>query len=328
MALRKWFSFILLIITLSGLSACGSQATSSNSLPPLKMGHVPWVGFGAIYIADKQDFFEAEKVAVEIMPYQSYSDLSADFATRKLDISTTAYADAIAQAAAGVPLQIVWVFDSSNGGDVVVGSPQISTIEDLRGKRIGLEYGTFSHLFVLEGLKKHGLTENDVQLVNVTADQVPQAIASGQIDAGHTWEPFLSEVVANQGQVLFTSAETPGIILDALRVHAAITAQRSGDIQKVMRAIAHATQWWQANPEAGNQIVAEALGLSASEIPAILTGVHLFNLTENQQAFQPREGLIYKVGEIAISLFLNTGIITQPQELDHLLYAQYLTDLP
>ena len=319
---------LILILLITLLASCKGQEKAPIATEPIRLGHTPWVGWGAIYIANHEGLFTKEGITVEVVSYPGYNDLTADFATRKLDVATTVYADAIAQAAAGVALQLIWVFDSSNGGDVFVASSEIEDMADLKGKRIGLDYGTFSHLFVLEGLKAHNLTEADVQIVSITADRVPAAIAAGEIDAGHTWEPYLSEVVANGGHVLFDSADTPGVILDSLRVHTSIAERRAADVQKLVRAMVAAYEWWQQNPEAGNQIVAEEMGITAEEIPAILTGIDIYNVERNQAAFAAGEdALLQRTGELAVNLYLANGIIEQTLTVDQLLNAQFVNAL-
>ena len=50
---------------------------------------------------------------------------------------------------------------------MIVGKPGIKTIEDLKGKKVGVEVGFVEHLLLLNGLQKTGMTESDVTLVNV-----------------------------------------------------------------------------------------------------------------------------------------------------------------
>jgi NitT/TauT family transport system substrate-binding protein len=62
----------------------------------------------------------------------------------------------------------------------------------LKGKKIGVKgISNFSHLFTLKALEKVGLSKAEVQFVDVPADNTSQAIEKGEIDAGHTYSPFL-----------------------------------------------------------------------------------------------------------------------------------------
>ena len=75
------------------------------------------------------------------------------------------------------------------------------TLTTPKGKKIGVELGFVSHLLLLNGLQKAGLSESDVELVNVPTHQTPQTLASGDVDAIVAWQP-------NSGQAL-TQAPQP-----------------------------------------------------------------------------------------------------------------------
>ena len=134
-------------------------------------------------------------VKVEIINYESYESNLSDLANKRIDGSASTVADVVVQGASGLPVQAVWVFDISNGGDVVVGHGDLTSPQDLKGKRIGVSIGTFSQIFAVAGLANYGLTPDDVTMIDVKEDQVAEELAAGSIDAGHTWEPYLSEAI-------------------------------------------------------------------------------------------------------------------------------------
>lgn len=62
-------------------------------------------------------------------------------------------------------------------------------IEQLRNKKIGNALGSTSHYALLQALSSVGLSEKDVTLVPLEMSQMPDALASGKIDAFAAWEP-------------------------------------------------------------------------------------------------------------------------------------------
>ena len=108
-----------------------------------------------------------------------------------------------------------------HGNDMVVASPGVKTVAELKGKKVGVEVGFVSHLLLMNALKSAGLKQEDITLVNVPTDQTPQTLKSGKVQAIVAWQP-------NSGQALkevpgstpiFTSAHVPGIIYDLLCVN-------------------------------------------------------------------------------------------------------------
>ncbi len=317
-------STLLLVGMLVG--ACSGDATSNSAFPTLRIGINPWVGYGVLNIAAEKGFFEQEGIEVELVN-TNYDQGAVDFATKHLDGNSMVFSDGIAQAAAGVPLQMVWVFDNSAGGDVVVATEAIARPEDLRGKRIGLSYGTFSQLFVLRALASYGLNAEDVTVVNLPQADIPAAMANGIIDAGHTVDPYLSEALNDGGHVLFSSAETPGVIVDALVFQANVVEDRPDDVQAVVRAVANATNWWAENADEGNTIIAQAMEIPAEDMTTILSGVQIFGIENNLVAFNPAtEGpeSVYESARFASTLFIESEIIDQSPDPDAIINPSFV----
>jgi NitT/TauT family transport system substrate-binding protein len=81
------------------------------------------------------------------------------------------------------PVMIAGVQDTLD--DRLVARPSIKSIEDLRGKRIGVfRFGSASHLRVIYVLPRYGMSERDVTLLQVgDSPERLIAISSGAIDA-------------------------------------------------------------------------------------------------------------------------------------------------
>jgi NitT/TauT family transport system substrate-binding protein len=73
----------------------------------------------------------------------------------------------------GAKSVMVMLTDYSNGNDIIVGKPNIKTLKDLKGKKVGIEVGLVEHLLLLNGLKKAGMSESDVTLVNAKTNETP-----------------------------------------------------------------------------------------------------------------------------------------------------------
>lgn len=85
------------------------------------------------------------------------------------------------------------------GGALIVGLvKQTSTaivgrgmaqVGELAGKRIAYVEGSSAHHTLLQGLRSAGLDETQVRLLPMAVTEMPDALASGQIDAFAGWEP-------------------------------------------------------------------------------------------------------------------------------------------
>jgi NitT/TauT family transport system substrate-binding protein len=65
-------------------------------------------------------------------------------------------------------------------------------------------------------LKKAGLSEADIETVEMSADDAGNAFLMQEVDAAVTWEPWLTQgKQAAHGHLLSDSSETPGLLVTA-----------------------------------------------------------------------------------------------------------------
>ncbi|MBD2611186.1 MAG: ABC transporter substrate-binding protein [Nostoc sp. ZfuVER08] len=133
----------------------------------------------------------------------------ANFTAGKYDGISLSLGSLIVLSATNPDIQSVIVIDESTGADVVVAQSQIKTVADLKGKKLGANLGGFSEVFVTEMLKNANLTSEDVNLVKLEALEIPQHLKNNLIQAGHTWQPYLSEVMKLGGHILIYQQTNP-----------------------------------------------------------------------------------------------------------------------
>ncbi|MEA5602202.1 ABC transporter substrate-binding protein [Nostoc sp. UHCC 0252] len=204
--LLKYIS--LFLITNYLLLACYTWAPTELKRPHLKVVFTSFVGEYPGIIAQKKGFFKAQWVDVELI-YKRYTQLErANFSAGKYDGMTSSLGSFIILSATNPDIQGVVIIDKSTGADVVVAQSKIKTVADLKGKKLGANLGSFSEVFVTEMLKNANLTSDDVNLVKLEALEIPQHLQNNVIQAGHTWEPHLSQAIKLGGHILFTSKQT------------------------------------------------------------------------------------------------------------------------
>ena len=81
-------------------------------------------------------------------------------------------------------------------------SGAITSLADLKGKRIAYTKNTSSQYMVLMALQKAGLTAKDVTLVDMAQNAAAVAFAKGTIDAWATWDPYSATAEVTGGAKL------------------------------------------------------------------------------------------------------------------------------
>ncbi len=313
----------ILIIASTVLTACGSTSAPVAERP-LRVAYTDWAGDYVILIALQMGFFKDRGISVEPVYYPTFSDSYTDLAIGKVDAINAVLIDVL-PVIENNDLRAVMISDTSEGGDNIVAAPDISSIYELRGKRIGVVPGTFGELFIEEMLAKAGLTRREITLLNVPPDQVPSAIPS-LIDAGHTREPHTAEAVANGKNVIFSSSDTPGLFPDIMTFRKEVVEARPEDIRAFVAAWFEAAEYWITNPQAGSTIIAQYTGQMASSVS--MDGVHIYTLQDNLQAFSENPGSdlssIYFVARLSLDFSIKAGYITTPPDLNIVLDPSFL----
>ncbi len=317
----RYVSIFLIIACL--LFACHASSPTELKRPPLKVQFGSFIGEYPGIIAQEKGFFKAQGVDVELT-YKRYTQLErANFSAGKYDGITASLGSFIILSATNPDIQGVLVIDESTGADVVVAQPQIKTVADLQGKKLGANLGGFSELFVTEMLKSSNFTSDDVKLVKLEALEIPQGLKNNVIQAGHTWQPHLSEAIKSGGHILFTSKQTPGLILDMIIFRNDTIRDRPEDVRAFVRGWLQAATYWRANLQEGNAIVSKALKIPSNTLS--LDGVKLTDLAENQKLFQSNNpNYIYKTAKIYADFFIRSGNVTRIPELESLFNSSFL----
>ena len=299
-----------LIVVLS--SFCISFCACQSEMPSLKIAYNSWVGFGPLFIAQEMDFFENENIKVELILMEGTGEKGSALSAGRIEGIATTLDAFVIQASKGVPGIVVMGFDESLGADGVVTTKDIENIKDIRGKKVALQPGFVGHFFLLYLLDEVGLGPDSIQVEPMNTGDAGAAFVAGKVDAAVTWEPWLSKALEREnGHILITSKEKPGLIADVLVIHKDVLEKRENDVRKMIKGWYKAVDYWKEHPAEANKIIAKAFEISIDEVNEMLSGLIFFDEKKNLEYFGSKEnpGLIYKVADTASKVWLKEGLI-------------------
>jgi NitT/TauT family transport system substrate-binding protein len=213
----------------------------------------------------------------------------------------------------GKEFQYVLALDDSAGGDGIVARKEIKSITDLRGKKVAMNEGSVSQFFLNVLLKEAGLSQKDLNVVNMKQGDAGAAFVAEKVDAAVTWEPWLSKgKAAPHGHILVDSSKTPGLITDVLIFRRDVIEKRPREIQGIVNAWNKAVAYWEKNQTEANEIMAKGVGdwLKDPKVFAeVLTGVKFYNRDANVKFFgtAQKPGDLYKVVQNALDVWGSFG---------------------
>src|SRR5581483_11676726 len=157
-------------------------------------------------------------VDVRLVTFSDNSLMPGALRGGELDASTLTYDQVILADAKGWGLKVVMPLDYSVGGDAIIASAAVRSIEDLKGRKVAFQPLSPSDFLLGYALAQVGLSEKDIQPVSSTPEGVPGIMASGAGDAGVTYEPSVSMILGLDGgkkyHILLSSRAARGMITD------------------------------------------------------------------------------------------------------------------
>ncbi len=308
------------------LVACTDPTPLKTNPPPLQVGWTYWPGYYPMAIAIELGLFAKHGVEVKPLLYDSRTKSVSNLAAKNLDGALLSMCDII-PLAAKIPLKVVLITDTSAGADNVVARTDIESVRDLENKRVGYSPGDFSELFILKMLEKNGLTRQDVTLVSIYSENIPNALESKTLAAGNTWGTYTTNAIRDGNHVIFSSVETLGLIISAVTFHASVLTVRPDDIRAFNTAWFEAVEFLKSNPAEAARMISKHTDLNPEEIST--EEFKIFNIVDNKAAFIRSQQLtsVYTSAQAYIDLFVTTGQLSVLPDLEELFDSSFVEPL-
>ncbi|MCZ9330052.1 ABC transporter substrate-binding protein [Nocardia farcinica] len=151
--------------------------------------------------------------------------------------------------AAGQDVPIVAAYRTSVDALKLAVAPgvPVTTLADLKGRKIAYAEGTAQQAAVLRALDKAGLDTGDVELVRLQLAEFLDAVRTGQVDVAPLIEPNVTRLLRTPGATVLPDSETHGIYsgLAYLYARREVTNDpaRSAAVAALVRAYVRAYQW-------------------------------------------------------------------------------------
>lgn len=184
----------LCALSLAGLLAVVSGCASTSSA-----GTAIGAGTGSVTAAtvlnvgdqqqDLQTLFQSSGALagahykVNFVEFDSGPLVDAGFAAHRIDVGFMGDLPASLAVKSGLPVVAVAADLPVGAWEFLLAKPGINSIAQLRGKPVAYTTGTAEQAFALRALKTAGLTQHDVQQVNVSLLQLGTVLQSGSADA-------------------------------------------------------------------------------------------------------------------------------------------------
>jgi NitT/TauT family transport system substrate-binding protein len=308
---------------LCALVACQPRALTE----PWRIAVSLWVGYEPLVLAQETGTLPP---AMRVVELASNTESKRAFRNGLVELAALTLDEALRLADEGVALHIVAVLSDSAGADAVLAQPGVAArlavarapdqASDQPPLRIGLERTALGELLLAHWLLKMGLTQADVKLLHMEANDHENALRRDAVDLLVTFEPIKTRLVQRGAVNLLDTRELPGAVVDVLVARPGLDTER---LAALLQAWQPAQQSLSAS--AVPPWMAAALDLSPNEYQQALQGLRFLSLTEMQQRLQATPGTdgaaaaLARQSEAMGRILQNMALIRQPPDWPRLL---------
>jgi len=254
---------------------------------PLRVGTNVWPGYEPLYLARELGVLDA--TTVKLVEFRSATQVIHALEAGSIDACALTLDEVITVAGNGTPMTVVLALDQSFGGDSIVAQPGLTSVSDLRGKRIGVEDTALGAFFFLRALEVSGMSLEDVQVVRMDVARHAKAFKRREIAASVCFEPTRSQLIAAGGVEVFDSRRIPGEIVDVLAVRSDLETSPASALRHLGAAWDEALAYMKSAPEKAYGVLGRRMGLDPRATRDAFGGVKLLDRKESAALLRSEE---------------------------------------
>ena len=281
------FAAVLLTIWTHLLVSTGGSHAAAQ---PVRVAVMTWGGAGPGFVGIEKGFFGSTQVELRII--DDSRARHAAYKAEEFEVLLTNPDQHPRELEIGLPGSMILCSDVSLGADGMIAHPSITTISDLKGKRIAYVQGSASDYMVTKALASAGLSRSDVLLQAVDDPSTSvAALYGGQISAAVSWEPLMSQAVSSgNARILFTSRDIPDTIVGVFVAKKTLTSDPHR-LEDFIKGWIESVEFCKSHPEESRAIMSKAFGVNSNEMNEMMSGITLLDASHNTSWMQRTQGL-------------------------------------
>lgn len=293
------FLTISLLFTPLFISGCSDAPEQT-----LRLGTNIWPGYEPLYLARERGHLDEEKV--RLVELSSSSQVLQAYRNNLIDAAALTLDEVLLLLDSGESPKIILVMDISNGGDAIIGQPEITKFKDILGKRVGVENNALGAYVIHRALEIYGIDKNAVKIIPLDINEQENAFKMRKVDAVVTFDPVRSRLLKANANLLFDSRRLPGEIVDVLIVRNTFLTNQPHTTSYLLNAWYRSLAYMKRNPREAAQILGTRMKLNVQDTLSAYNELILPDKVQNQQMLSNANELGAKPKLLSTALKLST----------------------
>jgi NitT/TauT family transport system substrate-binding protein len=223
--------WILALVLILGIAACAPRRQE-----PVRLGLSLWPSYEHFRLAALTDSGGGMD-AFRLVSFASPRDVRRAYELGQVDALCCTVGEFLHIRDSGLRDPVaVYVIDTSQGGDILLGPAHVDSLQELRGMRVGVERGTVGELLLAGALREAGLEPAEIVRVPIHLQLASDPLGEHSLDAVVCFPPFSTAWSRHPGRrILFDSSRLPHPLFDLLVVERSVLESRRADLVQLVR---------------------------------------------------------------------------------------------
>lgn len=271
--MKRYFIFLLVLVAMLA-AGCGSAATTNGPAAKaavekpekIRLAYSTSLTSELIIVAKQMGWFEEEfkqdGIEIEFKRFMNGPPIIEALNGGRLDFGQAGEQPSIQAKANNVDVKAIGIFSTNMDSQLVVPPDStISGVAGLKGKKVAVSVGSNHHKSLLYFLKHFGLTDKDIQLVNLDYANIRTAITNKTIDAAVLGQPYIATLEADGlGRVVDHKTDMKPSN-SAILVNRAFAEKYPDIVKRVLQIYAKSQKFIAENREKAYELVANDSGV-------------------------------------------------------------------
>jgi sulfonate transport system substrate-binding protein len=314
MRIRRPNAHLVLALAATLVVVAGCSTAGAAASPQTGTLNIDYATYNPLSLVIKQRGWLEEELGpkgVTVNWVKSAGSNKANEALRSdaIHVGSTAGSAALLARSNGSPIQVIDIYSQPEWAALVVAADSpITSVAELKGKRIAATKGTDPYFFLLQSLEEHGLTAEDVTVEVLQHADGWAALQNGSVDAWAGLDPIMAGAEAAGARLLYRNVGFNSY--GFLNATESFLSSRPDLAQAVVDAYESARAWAKAHPEETAQYLATEAALDIGIATKVID--ERTNLDVSPVPGDAQRSVLTRIGPI----FVASGDVSDQARID------------
>lgn len=324
----------IVFASLNGLTACGSSSSDSDggttgtatsstsaedSVTTVRLGDQP--SFYLLKIAEAKGFFadefDADGIGIQVNNFVNQGSAVVEAMNAgDIDLGLIGSLPLVTADANGSNFKALSSANYSENGFKLVATKDsgISSISNLRGKKVGVKFSSNEHQMVLTLLENAGFTTSDVEVVNMSSSDSLNSVLDGSVAAA-CLNPSQAGPAEQAGLVAIADNSESGLISNFVIGRQKFLEENPTISQRVLKVLDKTAKWIDENQDETIQIFVDQTKTDADSARA--------SLESRKRSISVEDRILKDPIQQSIDFTLNQNLISGTITTDDIIDTSY-----